>query len=246
VVEYFRGKGGRAIYGVPIGIISNKTLFARVPGDAGNVSTFPFPTVIEAVDQPIPRIVSRDPTLFKLYVDVIRRFEEYGVKAITTVCGFNIVFQDELAKAAKVPVFASSLLQLPIVKRILPPGKKIGILTANGKTFNEHKDDLLTSAGLDHSASASVFVEGMETREAWSQGFSTFFDEERVEKAVVEAAQSVVSRNPDIGAIVFECHNLPPYAKAVQDTTGLPVFNIMTLVDMMYGAVVSRRYTGIM
>lgn len=246
MVEYFKGRGGRAIYGAAIGIISNETIFPRVPGDSGNVSTYPFPTVIRAVYQPIERIVKRDPELLKAYIEVIREFEEVGVRAIMTVCGFNIVFQEELTKVARAPVFTSSLLQLPLVQKMLPEGKKMGIITANGEIFNKYKNDLLSCAGLDPST--PIVIRGMENEEGWSSivEVKPFLDQEKIENEVVEVAKRMVSENTDIGAIIFECHNLPPYGKAVQDATSLPVFDILTLVNMVYGAIVKKRYTGIM
>ncbi|MEM3462508.1 MAG: aspartate/glutamate racemase family protein [Candidatus Bathyarchaeia archaeon] len=243
--NYFKGQGGRAIYGIVLGIISNETVFPRVPGDSGNVSTYPFPTIIKAVRQPIERIISRDPELLKEYIEAVREFEKAGVMAITTVCGFNIIFQEELTSASKVPVFSSSLLQLPLVQRIIPKGKKIGIITANGRIFNRHKNDLLSSAGLDPST--PIVIKGLEDYDGWSSivKVKPFLDEEKIECEVVNVAKEMISENPDIGAILFECHNLPPYSKAVRDATGLPVFDFMTLVEMISTAIIQRIYTGI-
>ena len=36
------------------------------------------------------------------------------------------------------------------------------------------------------------------------------------EQDVVEAGKELVARNPDVGAIVLECTNMPPYAAALQ------------------------------
>jgi len=38
-----------------------------------------------------------------------------------------------------------------------------------------------------------------------------------------------------VRAIVLECTNLPPYADAVRDATGLPVHDITTLVRSRFG-----------
>jgi hypothetical protein len=246
-MEYFKGKGGRAIYGVVVGIISNETAYPRVPGDSGNASTYPFPTIIKTVRQSpsfgsIPeRVVKRDPRLLEEYITLIREFEKAGARAVTTTCGFNVVFQENLCKVAKIPVFTSSLLQLPLVQKMLPEGKEIGIITANSEIFNEYKKDLLSCAGLDPST--PIIIEGMEKIEGWHK---PFLDQEKIEKEIAQVAAKMVSDNSDIGAIVFECHNLPPYGKAVQDATGLPVFDIITLVDLAYGATTRKRYTGVM
>jgi len=235
---------GRAIYGVVIGIITNDSTFPRVPGDSGNASSYPFPVVIKPVPRagPMVRIVKRDPELLKGYIELIKAFEKIGVRAITTVCGFNVVFQEELTKVANVPVFTSSLLQLPLVQKMLPAGKKIGIMTSDAELFNEYKNDLLSSAGLDPSTPIVIRHMTIERKNVPHHQPT----QEIREKEIVEAAKKMVSEEPDVGAIVFECHNLPTYGKAVQDATGLPVFDILTLVDMVAGAILKKRYTGIM
>jgi hypothetical protein len=55
----------------------------------------------------------------------------------------------------------------------------------------------------------------------------------------VAAARDLVARHPGIDTIVFECTNLPPYKKAVQDATGLPVFDVLDLLKGFYA-----RLTG--
>ena len=52
----------------------------------------------------------------------------------------------------------------------------------------------------------------------------------------VRVARRLVSAHPDLGAIVLECTNMPPYAADVQRVTGLPVFDIVSLVTMAHGA----------
>ena len=53
------------------------------------------------------------------------------MKALTTTCGFMVLFQQALAAELPVPVFTSSLLQLPFIERALGRGDRIGILTAD-------------------------------------------------------------------------------------------------------------------
>ena len=71
-------------------------------------------------------------------------------------------------------------------------------------------------------------------------------DVERAERDIVEAAKQLVSKNSDIGAIVLECTNLPPFAKSIQNSTGLPVFDIVTLTNMVYASVIRQAYSGTM
>jgi Asp/Glu/hydantoin racemase len=43
-----------------------------------------------------------------------------------------------------------------------------------------------------------------------------------------------VAEHPDVGAIVLECTNMPPYTADIQRETGLPVFDIVSLVNMVH------------
>jgi hypothetical protein len=65
-----------------------------------------------------------------------------------------------------------------------------------------------------------------------------------VEGEVVEVARSLVEREPAVGALLLECSLLPPYAAAVQEAVGLPVFDYVTMIRHVFSAVIRRRYTG--
>ncbi len=67
-----------------------------------------------------------------------QRLIRLGVSAITTNCGFLALLQPQLAAALKVPVLASSLVQIPLVQTTLPPGKRVGIVTVCASTLRRH------------------------------------------------------------------------------------------------------------
>ena len=67
-------------------------------------------------------------------------------------------------------------------------------------------------------------------------------DTELAELDVVDAARALVAAHPDVGAIVLECTNMPPYAASVAKATRLPVFDIVTLVHWLHGAVQPQRF----
>ena len=69
-------------------------------------------------------------------------------------------------------------------------------------------------------------------------------DSDKVEAETVKAAKEMVAKNPDMGAIVIECSMLPPYSKAVQEATGLPVYDFITMIDHLYAATHQQRYDG--
>ncbi len=68
-------------------------------------------------------------------------------------------------------------------------------------------------------------------------------DFDAVEAEVVQAAKSLVSENPDVGAILLECTDLPPYAAAIQEAIGLSVYDVSTLMNYGVVAAVRSRFT---
>ena len=140
-------RGGRSIYGEAIGILLLDTRFPRIPGDIGNASTFDFPVRIRMVPGATPQriVLEGDESVMPEFVKVGKELEAEGVRAITTSCGYLTTFQEALINAVKIPVFTSSLLQVPMVSRMLPRGKKVGILTIDSRRLN---DTCLRAAGI--------------------------------------------------------------------------------------------------
>ena len=237
-----RYKGGYNTYGISIGVLIVNKPFPRPPGDAGNATTFDFPARYRVVKESTgDRHRKADPALLEPFIKAAKELEAEGVKAICTTCGFLGVFQRELAAAISVPVFASSLLQIPMISRMLRPDQKVGILTADASNFGER---LLEGVG---AKGVPVVVRGLEDKQEFREGILVgrdWLDVRQVEQEVVSAAKEMVERNPDIGAMLLECGNLPPYSKAVQDAIGMPVFDFVTQVRWVYSALVQREYQG--
>ena len=141
-----RVTGGKTIYGARLGILSLETRFPRVPGDMCNAGTWPFPVLYAVVPGASPQRVVRERAqgLLEPFLDAARGLVRAGVDGITTSCGFLSLFQAELSAACSVPVAASSLMQIPLVERLLPPGRRAGVITISSADLSpEH----LTAAG---------------------------------------------------------------------------------------------------
>lgn len=233
-----RVRGGKSLYGVRVGVLMLDTRFPRIPGDVGHAATFDFPVLYHRVPAASPERVVRagDPELIKLFAEGAQALEREGVRAITTTCGFLARFQAELAAAVRVPVFTSTLLLVPLVARTLGPGRAVGILTIDaGALTAEH----LAGAGIP--ADLPVVVAGLEREGAATFARSILGDEMEldVEAARAEhraAARRLVAGPAEVGAIVLECANMPPYRADVQAATGLPVFDLTDLVRMVHAA----------
>ncbi len=235
-------RGGRNLYGHAIGILVLDTVFPRVPGDIGHAATFPFPVLYHKVRNASPSRVVRegDPALLEGFIQGARSLEASGVLAITTSCGFLAMFQRQLAEAVRVPVFTSALQMVPLVSRMLGPGRAVGILTVEGRALGPRH---LAGAGITEDI--NVVIWGLERGHAFTPVLldnELELDVEAARRENVEAAREMMERHPEVGAIVLECTNMPPYATAIRDATGLPVFDITTLVRMVYAALVPTAY----
>ncbi|HKB23758.1 MAG TPA: aspartate/glutamate racemase family protein [Methylomirabilota bacterium] len=228
--------GGFNQYGFTVGILMLDTRFPRIPGDMGNAATFPFPVRYHRVPGADPDLVVRRGAagLMPAFVEGAKRLESEGVGAITTNCGFLVKFQRELAAAVKVPVFTSALLLVPLVHRMLPPGRRVGIMTVNATTLGpEH----LEGAGIGRDI--PLAVAGMETEKEFTRvllGDELVLDVDLAREEHVRVARRLVAEHPDIGALVLECTNMPPYAADIQRETGRPVFDVVSLVTLVHGA----------
>jgi len=127
-----RVRGGFNQYGFTVGILMLDTRFPRIVGDMGNAGTFPFPVRYHRVTGAAPDLVVRRGAegLLDAFITGARALEAEGVGAITTNCGFLIKYQAQLAASVSVPVFTSTLLLVPLVHRMLSPGRRVGIMTA--------------------------------------------------------------------------------------------------------------------
>lgn len=224
-----------------LGILVMDAAIERIPGDAGNPATFPFPVLLRTVrGATLKRLIAEcDPALLGPFLEAGRDLVRQGVKAVTTTCGFMVLFQEELARELPVPVFTSSLLQLPFIAHTLGPLGRVGILTADAANLTaEH----LRRAGGDPGR---VTIAGLEEQPAFREAIFSGtgrIDPAKVRAEVVAQAERLVAADPGIAALLFECANLPPYAAAVQRAVGLPVYDFTTMVCHVHAALVRAEY----
>ncbi len=102
-------------------------------GNSTNPNTYKLPVKIERIPGACRRTIieAPDPEVMQRMIDTTLRMEAKGVKAITTSCGFNAIFQKEISRALKIPFYSSSLLQIPFLRAIFGPDRSLIILTAN-------------------------------------------------------------------------------------------------------------------
>jgi Asp/Glu/hydantoin racemase len=232
--------GGKSVYGASVGILMLDARFPRIPGDMGNATTWPFPVLYRVVRNATPDLVVRKGATGTLdaFIETARDLVRDGADGITTNCGFLSLFQKELSDALQVPVATSSLMQVDLVNRLLPQGKKAGILTISASTLTPRH---LAAAGVPDSTPVGTTEGGREFTRA-ILGNELELDVELARRDNVEAALALCASHPDIGALVLECTNMVPYAADIRAATGVPVFSIETFISWFQSSLVPRRY----
>ena len=235
-----KARGGRSIYGAAVGILMLEARFPRIPGDMGNAETWPFPVLYRVVRGASPERVVKDRAkgLLPAFLEAAQDLVALGADGITTNCGFLSLYQAELARHAGVPVATSSLMQVPWVQSLLPAGKRVGILTISAQSLSaEH----LRAIGVD----ATTPIEGTDGGREFSRailGDELELDVAAAEQDILEAGETLCRRHPQIGAVVLECTNMAPYARALSEHLRLPVFDIVSFITWFQAGLRPRQY----
>lgn len=240
----YRARERQMSYGRPIGILALEERIPCPPGTPGNPTTFSHPVIYEVVKGvDITSLQNlNEPDSAPAFLAAAQVLADKGVSAIAGNCGLMIVHQAALIRAMPVPVVMSSLLLLPLIARILGPNAKVGVLASSTKGL---KDEHLALAGAAETPVALATMDGRLHFRAAIGTQSGELDFEKVEAEVVDVACGLVAENPDVGAILLECVDMPPYAHAIQEAVCLPVFDITTLIGLAQAAIVRRPFTGI-
>lgn len=251
-INYIRTRKNHTCYGMGIGIMVLDDAYPGFPGDVRNASAFGYPIqyeICEGVDNHAlvweqDKTPCRQPIL-----DAARKLERMGCKAIAAECGYFAYFQKDVAGAVDVPVFMSSLLQVPFIQQTIGPKKKVGIVCAQRRFLtNTH----LENVGIDPDS--NIVIAGAQDEYGCTE-FDNLWDPEKrpacpeiyydkAQEQMIQTCEAVVQKNPDIGAIMLECTGMQPFARAVQQRVDLPVFSWGTLLDYAFSAVAHRDYYG--
>jgi hypothetical protein len=129
-------------------------------------------------------------------------------------------------------------MQIPFVECVLPPGKRVGILTVSAASLTA---DHLRAAGADPATPVVGTDDGSEFSRVMIN------DEERLDVAAAErdilaAGDELVARHDGIGAVLLECTNMVPYARTLSQRLRLPVFSIYTFVTWFQSGLIPRDF----
>ena len=249
-VNYIRARKDHRCYGMGLGIIILDDVYPGFPGDVRNASAYPFPIqyeIAEGVDiQALLHAADKSPCLAPIQ-RAAKKLEQMGCRAIAAECGYFAYFQREIAGYVDVPVFMSSLLQVPLAQQLIGPDRVVGLLIA--------QEDRMTHAHLEAvgiQPGSNYVIAGAESRcpefeHLWCEPKRTdppaaYYD--KTEKEFLQVAVDFYHTHPNMGAMLLECTGMQPFARALQREIDIPIFSWGTLLDYAYSVVVHRDYYG--
>jgi Asp/Glu/hydantoin racemase len=238
--------GGQNLCGATIGVLCLESYFPKPPGHIKNPSSLPFPVIYEIVSGvTVPKLLNNSSlSLIESFIKAAQHLESEGVRAITGSCGFLAMYQQELAAAVNIPVFASSLIQVPLAYQMTGGSSPVGVITADSKALTTQHFKATGAGGVP------VKIKGLENSHEFSEvilkNHRTSMNIDLIEQELIEVVRELLTDNPEIRSLVLECTDLPPYAAQLQSIFKLPIFDLTTLACMAHDVVARKPYTGFM
>ena len=233
---------GQAVAGQAIGILVLDLFYPLVPGNVANASSFDFPVMYKVLKGAGSEILKADPAILERVIEGGRELEEQGVRAVIGSCGYFGHYQKEAAAALDLPVFLSSLLQAPIIVQSLKGEQKVGIICAVEEALTP---GILEACGINDRS--RIVVTGAQDLPEFANILKDTgrFNSRILEQEMAGLASRLVGDHPEVGAILLECSDMPPYAWAIQKAARRPVFDYTTMINWIHNAVVRRPFAGL-
>lgn len=222
--------GGTTNYGQIAGILMLDSTIPRLPGDPGHAETFSFPVRYGVIrDLPFQDLVEirfdHIDRIFKTAIDL----QNEGVNFVAADCGLFSVFQRQIADVLTIPFIGSSLTLLPLIAGFLPQHQKIGLVTGDTRLL---KSEHLAAAGADPER---LVIRGMENSPEFlgvviNRGQK--LDPDAMRAGVLTAVDDLFRSGESLGAVVLECTNLITFRADIQDQFKIPVFDLVSLIEL--------------
>jgi hypothetical protein len=251
-IQTIKARRGHVAYGMGLGIMLLDDVYPGFPGDVRNASAYDFPIqyeIVTGVDiQALCYAADKSACLAPI-LTAAQKLERMGCRAIAAECGYFALFQREVAGSVDIPVFMSSLLQVPLMQQVVGRGNKVGILCGDRSVLTPVH---LAAVGID--LESNIVIAGAEDDYSSPEFESLWVPSRRpaipcanfaaAEANMIEICKDLRRKHPDMKALLFECTGFQPFARAVQREIDIPLFTWSTLLEYAYSVVVHRDFYG--
>jgi hypothetical protein len=114
----------------------------------------------------------------------------------------------------------------------LPAGRTVGVVTYDAAALS---DAHFAAAGVTERPPVAGLPRDGAFHGMIERGGA--YDAAALEAELLAVVDGLIRGAPEIGAIVLECTNLPPFTGSVVARFGLPVFDILTLGKWLFASV---------
>jgi len=218
------------------------------PGDVDYPGSFPYPSQFAIAKHcTFERLCAPDTWRYDLDLkgrmeDGLRRaieeLDQAGCTVITSDCGFFAWMQEFGQSCTRKPVALSSLVYLPSLFHVVGRDDYIAIFTANGNSMQKLKESPWMQELSCGQAHRLVVVGCNEDHYGHIKGFKAIargqtVNVEKVRPGMIQVAKNVMKKHPQVGAILIECTEMPPYSDSIRHATGLPVYDAITVCNTL-------------
>lgn len=212
-----------------IGLLMLESRFPRFKGDIGHPDTFDPPALVATIGNATPKRVVKDQAagLVQNFANAAKQLEQAGAQLITTSCGFLVLHQQTLEAAVTVPLVSSALLAVPIAtEQLHPNGLRPAILTISSENLT--KTHLQAAGCPPETPIGAPAPKGHFCTQIL--GNHETMDKDIARQDVITAATNLLNKHSNIGALVLECTNMPPYASDLARLFKIPILSLPDLL----------------
>lgn len=230
--------------GHAVGILAIDVQYPLVPGNIVNATSFQFPVLYKILQGVAPhRLLSGDPDLLQVIIDGGQELISYGARAIVGACGSFANYQKSAAESLGVPTYLSIMTQVPFILNSMKRDQKLGIIAADANAITpavleqcdiRDRSRLILTSAIEMSEFRKLLTAPQD------------FSSNRLDEEIGNFSVRFAKENPDLGAILLQCSDLPPYAHTIQRASGLPVYDMALLINWLQSSLVRQPYSGFM
>jgi len=231
-----------------LGILRLDYDYPPAPGDIDSPESFEYDVfyrVVPGFTFEMCQSGKLSPEVEEHFKQAVQWLVAKGVSGITGDCGFMMYFQQLARRITNLPVFMSSLAQLPAVTCAYAFNEKIAIFTANGKSLAPMRSLIKEECGVDPDEKRFIIVGCQDVPGFEQVALGGKVDIPKVTPGMVNLAKKVIKEHPDLRAFLFECTELGPYSDAVRMSTGLPVYDAITGCNFFIAGMKDAKLFGI-
>ncbi|UWQ98721.1 aspartate/glutamate racemase family protein [Rhodobacteraceae bacterium S2214] len=217
-------------------ILQLDTHFPRIPGDVGCPQTYTAMAEIIRIPQAtVAGVVTDKPDQINIapFAEAIQHAKG---DVIVTSCGFLSFWQDHLAGLTRKPFISSALVGLHDLAQRYAPAEILILTFDAGSLTPAH-----LGAFADHATGIVGLPKDSHLRQVIA-GDQPNLDPDVARVEVVETVRRALT--PHHKHILLECTNLPPYKAALVAAFGLPVMDILSLIENVRPNTVHPDFLG--